>query len=335
MTSAWMIRAGKSGSLFDKFSEDEVVAIGWAAIGPVSTKDTRESLSQKLLKQWPDWHPQKIAISAGQLYRFRSEIRKNDWIITYDPSRRIYKLGKALGQYYFSRDWVHDDAGNFQKVKWIDEVARDHLSIKTKNSLGAISTLFKLSPGVISDILSVRDEKDSPKRWPEFSNELNDNPEDLSLEYFQNQAAERIKDKISRLTWEEMQELVAGVLRAMGYKTRISPRGSDRGKDIVASPDGFGFENPRIIVEVKHRINTAMTSSDVRSFLGGRQEGDKGLFVSTGGFTKDAYYEAERAKIPLVLMTLQELTDILFESYGQMDSDVKSLIPLTKVYWPT
>jgi restriction system protein len=47
-----------------------------------------------------------------------------------------------------------------------------------------------------------------------------------------------------------MQQLVAGILRAMGYKTQISPPGVDRGKDIVASPDGFGFEHPRIVVEV-------------------------------------------------------------------------------------
>ena len=100
-----------------------------------------------------------------------------------------------------------------------------------------------------------------------------------------------------------MQELVAGLLRAMGYKTRISPAGPDKGKDIVASPDGFGFESPRIVVEVKHR-SSAMGSAEIRSFLGGRHKDDKGLYVSTGGFSKDAYYEAERANIPLTLMSL-------------------------------
>ena len=47
-----------------------------------------------------------------------------------------------------------------------------------------------------------------------------------------------------------MQELVAGILRAMGLKTKISNKGPDRGKDIIASPDGLGLENPRIFVEV-------------------------------------------------------------------------------------
>lgn len=64
---------------------------------------------------------------------------------------------------------------------------------------------------------------------------------------------EFIKDRIVGLDWEEMQSMIAGVLGAMGYKARISPRGPDRGVDIVASRDGFGFENPMIVVEVKHR----------------------------------------------------------------------------------
>ena len=77
---------------------------------------------------------------------------------------------------------------------------------------------------------------------------------------------EFIKDKISALDWEELLELVAGILRAMGYRTRISPRGSDRGKDVEASPDGLGLTDPHIIVEVKHREGT-MGSHDLRSFI--------------------------------------------------------------------
>jgi len=38
----------------------------------------------------------------------------------------------------------------------------------------------------------------------------------------------------------------------------------------IASQDGFGFENPRIVVEVKHRSKTAMGAQEIRIFLGGR-----------------------------------------------------------------
>jgi restriction system protein len=119
----------------------------------------------------------------------------------------------------------------------------------------------------------------------------------------------------------------------MGYKTRISPLGPNRGKDIVASPDGFGLESPRIVVEVKHRAQ-AMGTQEIRSFLGGRHVADKGLYVSTGGFTKDAYYEAERANIPLTLMSLEELVQALLDHYDRLDIETQQLIPLKKIYWP-
>jgi restriction system protein len=120
----------------------------------------------------------------------------------------------------------------------------------------------------------------------------------------------------------------------MGYKTRISPSGPDRGKDIVASPDGFGFESPRIIVEAKHRTGSVMGSQEIRSFLGGRHKDDKGLYVSTGGFSKDARYEAERASIPLTLMDMDDLVTALLEHYERMDADTQRLIPLRRMYWP-
>lgn len=123
------------------------------------------------------------------------------------------------------------------------------------------------------------------------------------------------------------------VLRAMGYKTQVSPAGADRGKDIIASPDGFGFENPRIVVEVKHRKGK-MGSQDIRSFPVGRHKGDRGLYVSTGGFSADAHYEADRAAVPLTLWTLDNLVRALVEHYDATDTETKRLVPLKRMYWP-
>ena len=151
----------------------------------------------------------------------------------------------------------------------------------------------------------------------------------------ESQALERIKDLVNKLEWADMQHLVAGILRAMKYKTKVSPPGSDRGKDIVASPDGFGFEHPRIVVEVKHR-KERMGSEQIRSFLGGRHKDDRGLYVSTGGFTKDAYYEAERASIPLEMWTLDDVVRELMDHYRTADAQTKQIVPLKSkcLYWP-
>ena len=80
-----------------------------------------------------------------------------------------------------------------------------------------------------------------------------------------------------------LQDLVAGILRAMGYETRVSGPGADRGVDIFASPDGLGLQEPRIFVEVKHRVKSAMGSQEVRSFLGEPRLGDPAARASEAG----------------------------------------------------
>jgi len=146
-------------------------------------------------------------------------------------------------------------------------------------------------------------------------------------------AHEFIKDKVKALNWDDMQELVAGILRAMGYKTLVSSPGSDLGKDIVASPDGLGLEQPRIRVEVKHRKG-AMGAPEIRSFIGALRQGDKGLFISTGGFSKEANYEAERATVPVTLVDLDALVLLLTEHYERLDAEARALVPLKRIYWP-
>jgi restriction system protein len=130
-----------------------------------------------------------------------------------------------------------------------------------------------------------------------------------------------------------MQDLVAGILRAMGYRTTVAKAGPDRGVDIFASPDGLGLREPRIFVEVKHR-QAQMGAKEIRAFLGGRKKGDKCLYVSTGGFSKDAMYEAERAYVATTLITLPLVRRRLIDYYESTDAETRALVPLKRLYWP-
>jgi restriction system protein len=308
-----------------------LVAIGWYELGEIAVGESREAISQRIAEQWPNASKSKIAASAGQIYRFLNEIQKGDKVVSYHPGRRVYLLGKVEGDPEY-RPGGLNEYPRVREVKWIGEVPRDNLSVSTRNSLGAISTLFQLPPEAADEIMHAHSGDvalDSTGSEDEI-----DETEEIARD-LRARSKEFIKDRISRLGWQEMQELVAGLLRAMGYKTRISPAGSDRGKDIIASPDGFGFKQPRIVVEVKHRPNCAMDSLAIRSFLGGRHKDDKGLYVSTGGFTKDAKYEADRGAIPLALLDLDDLAKEILRHHGDMDMEARGLIPLTKIYWPT
>ncbi|MBC8285925.1 MAG: restriction endonuclease [Nitrospinae bacterium] len=320
----WVVRAGEGAHLIEIFKENSIIAIGWSDAETLANVIDRKEFIRKIREAYPEESDKWVISGASQVFRFQVEIKVGDRIVSYDPTRRIYLVGSIVGDYQY--DPIHASSyPRCRSVKWEAEVSRDDLSVSSKNSLGSTLTIFHPSDTAVDEIEALATGK--PKKPPEV--------EEVELiKDIQNQAHEFIKDKVNKLDWEEMQELVAGVLRAMGYKTQVSPAGPDQGKDIIASPDGFGFETPRIMVEVKHRKGS-MGATDIRSFLGGRHKDDKGLYVSTGGFTKDAIYEAERANIPLTLMNLDKLVKAITEHYENMDLETRVLVPLKKVYWPS
>lgn len=329
----WMVRAQRAGILFDEFKSRSIVTIGWRQMGDMRGLKTREDFTRMVGQNYSDMKPGWIAISASQAYRFVREFQTGDRVLTYNPAERVYLVGSVQSDYEYAPDLIEIGA-NIRRVSWSGEVSRDLLSVSTRNSLGAISTLFLVPAEAAAEIETFLVHKQKPESLPLLPIEEEITQVDELLKDIQAKAFEFIKDRITRLDWEEMQDLVAGLLRAMGYKTRVSPSGSDRGKDIVASPDGFGFESPRIVVEVKHRTGSSMGSQEIRSFLGGRHKDDKGLYVSSGGFTKEARYEADRANIPLTLMDLDDLVKAILDHYETLDADSVRLIPLRKVYWP-
>jgi restriction system protein len=261
---------------------------------------------------------------ASQVWRFLSEAKVGDHVITYSPAQRTHLIGRLKGEATTDPQGKESGMSFLRATDWLGEVSRDSLTTRSRNTLGSTLTIFRVPESAGSELLKLLEGKAAPAEAHEDDEEL-DEVEDDEIGLREDVAArgmEFINDKANALDWEEMQELVAGLLRGMGYKTRVSPSGPDRGKDIVASPDGFGFDNPRIVVEVKHR-GGGMSAKEVRSFLGGRHPNDRGLYVSTGGFTKDAYYEAERASIPLMLMDLDDLVRAVVENYESLDTETK------------
>jgi len=329
MERMWMVR-GEGGSLYDSFRERGVVAVGWYQMAAYAKPGVgRKELITHYQAAEPQAKQGTIASGASQVYRFVNDVQTGDWAITYSPANRVYSIGKVSGEVEYHPEWTNQGLPLTRKVEWQSrELPRDSLSASTKNSLGSVLTLFAVPPSAVTEVLAALKGKPAPV--------VEDAPEDVTSDPLANielQSLERIKDRVSELDWDDMQQLVAGILRAMGYKTQVSPPGSDRGKDIVASPDGFGFEHPRIVVEVKHR-NGQMGSQDIRSFLGGRHKDDRGLYVSTGGFTKDAQYEADRASIPLTMWTLDHVVRALIEHYDATDAETKRIVPLKRLYWP-
>jgi restriction system protein len=328
-----MVRAGEGGYLAADFRRLECVAVGWPKVGDLADIASVDEMREAVVKAYPDSALGHVKASGTTLYKFRHVLMRADKVVTYDPSERLYLIGSIAGDYRYQVDLI-PDYPNIRSVKWEGQVSRDVLSSSAKNTLGSVMTIFSPSEEVLAELESILANPAAADATPPEVNSPEAEDFEEARQDAEGRAHEFLKDRILRLSADDMEALVAALLRAMGYKARVTPKGPDRGRDVVASPDGFGFQSPRIFAEVKHRKNEPMGAGQIRSFLGGLRDGDCGLYVSIGGYTREARYEADRSNIPLTLLGLEELAALVVEHYEQMDAEGRTLLPLVKVYWP-
>lgn len=334
MPNLWMVRAGEGGYLVNDFERAGCVAVGWHELGDFGPIRTLEDMRRRIAATYRDIKPGALTGSANMAYKFKEGISLGDRVVSYDPEKREYIVGNVIGDYEYAPNTV-PDYPNIRRVEWNGRVGRDALSVAARNTLGAIQTLFDPGQEVLAELDAALGGATVPNTPPQHTDEAEEEFEQAKLNTLE-RARELIKDKIRLLSPDDMEQLVAALLRAMGFKATVTPKGADRGVDVRASPDGLGFQQPRIMAEVKHRPRDAMGSEKIRSFAAILRGEDRGLYVSIGGFTQDAKYEAERSREGrITLVDLNELANLIIEHYDRFDVDGRALLPLVRVYWPT
>jgi len=158
--------------------------------------------------------------------------------------------------------------------------------------------------------------------------------QEATLQQMEQLAFDGLKQEIDRKNAYELQDLVAALLRGMGYYTPfVAPRGKDGGVDVVAYQDPLGVKMPRIKVQVKHKESSA-TVQEVRELMGLLQkEGDVGMFVSTGGFTADAKQTARTSQVHVELIDLERFISLWQDFYVKLPDEDKDLLRLRPVYF--
>ncbi|MGI9337953.1 MAG: restriction endonuclease [Gammaproteobacteria bacterium] len=151
-----------------------------------------------------------------------------------------------------------------------------------------------------------------------------------------NKAIFRIERYIKSMDPFAFQELVAALLRGMGYYVReVSPRNTaDGGIDIVAYQGGdvLGAKTPRIKAQVKRQQNTT-GEPELRELLGVMTDGDIGVFISTGGFARGCPKFAKQQPRQLELIHMSRFIELWRDNYGKLSDEDKSLLPLQPIYF--
>lgn len=138
-----------------------------------------------------------------------------------------------------------------------------------------------------------------------------------------------LKELSKNLKGYALEQFVADLLRAMGYRTMVSAQGGDSGIDITAYKDELP---PRILVQVKSQDGD-IKETTIQSLKGAMRKGDYGLFVSLSNYTKNAQKYLDSTPI-IRGINGTELVDLILKYYDDLSEKYKKMIPLKMVYIP-
>jgi restriction system protein len=156
-----------------------------------------------------------------------------------------------------------------------------------------------------------------------------------ALEEAEESAWPEIRDHLSRMPPYDFQDLVAALLKAMGYHVLwVAPPGPDRGVDMIAHNDPLGATSPRIKVQVKRQSESKISREGVSAFAGTLGATDVGIYVSAGGFTSEAERESRSQDgRRITLVDLNRLVELWIEHFDRLDDTARQMLPLKPVYF--
>lgn len=304
------------------FLYGNVIAIGWKEMGDLSALDpNRESFRKKYSTTYPDSKKGSVTASSGMLYRFVHEIQIGDYIVFPSKTDRMVNIGVVEGEYRFVPDAA--EYAQQRRVRWIRHLPRTTFSQGALYEIGSALSLFAVK-NYADEFMAALDKgfkKDSQA-------------EDESVGATAEEIIESTKDfilkEISRqLKGYALEEFVADLLQAMGYRTNVSPHGGDSGIDITAYKDELP---PRILVQVKSQDGD-IRETTIQSLKGAMREGDYGLFVTLSNYTKNA--RRYLGSTPIIRgINGTELVELVLKYYDQLSERYRKMIPLKMVYIP-
>lgn len=224
------------------FLDESVIAIGCEELGDLTTEDkTKTALKEKYQSVFPTAKKMNVANCVGSISRFVVEMQVGDYIVFPSKYNREINLGVVESDYYYepnAKMYNHR-----RKVKWLKHLPRVAFSQGALYEVGAFTTCFEIK-NYTDEFLSALDKNFKTQKAESVDETIERTAADI-----QNTTCDFILKELSRKQkGYPLQDFVADLLRAMGYRATVSPKGGDGGVDITAYKDELP---PRILVQVK------------------------------------------------------------------------------------
>ena len=323
----WLVRAGKDGEREDIAFKYGYVVLGWEELGPLDWVTNRSELQNLLRKHKPDAQDRAIQNWSGQIWAFLSQISEGDFVVTPLKSRPIVKVGRVIGGYEYVT--LEGSPAHVRPVEWLNEIPKDSLDSDIRQSLSALMAVCRIDRQNAQHRIETLVANGLPLPLSVAEGAPKADVPDL-----EDVALQRVHEFVSqKFRGHRLADLVAAVLSAKGYAVRVAPPGPDGGVDILAGSGAFGFEAPRIAVQVKSS-DSPVGIGAIRELQGVMRNfgATHGLFVSWGGFKRSVITEAPRLFFEIRLWNARNLLQELFRHYENLSDEVQAEIPLKRVW---
>ena len=306
------------------FLKQGIIAIGWQEMGDLlKIENSREAFKTRYQVVYPDAKKGAIPTGSGMLYRFCHEAQIGDYVVYPSKPDRMVNIGEITSEYKYDPSQV--EYVQTRSVKWLKSLPRTAFTQGALYEIGSAMSFFAVK-NYADEFLAALDKG--------FKQNNNIAGEDPTVGATAEEIIESTKDfvlkELSRnLKGYALEEFVANLLQAMGYRTTVSQQGGDSGIDITAYKDELP---PRILVQVKSQDGD-IKETTIQSLKGAMREGDYGLFVTLSNYTKKAKKYLDSTPI-IRGINGTELVDLILKYYDDLDEKYRKLIPLKMVYIP-
>lgn len=341
MTRLWLVRLGRNGEYEAATLRDNMLRIGFGLHEDISHLKDREAIIGKMAELFPNDKPNRHKNFGAQVNQFINVAQTGDLVVTPFKTTSTVSIGRLFGPYT-----AGPNGEPLRPVEWLKtDLPRDSFKQDLLYSFGAFMTVCEISRNdalrrVQAVLQTGRDPGDgalatmtkSPVAQAmnqEETTEAADQP--INLEQL---ARDQIERRIASVfSGHDFTRLVAAILAAQGYQTRVSPPGADAGVDIVAGNGPLGLDGPRVVAQVKSG-NVTVDQPTLQGLIGSIQDthADHGLVVSWGGFTSAVRRRTNELFFRVRLWGREELVDNLLAVYDRLPEDIRAELPLRRTW---